>query len=213
MLTAHHRGLTLLALNKLLSADRITLSPPLAALMLADVLRSLHDLRQEGLVYLGARPSALHLCVQSRVLFRDLSLARMSQASKDKLSITKNTAPYFAPEMIAGEPPGPRADIYATGVTLYEQLVGRPVYGDLPVEQVLEKVVQSGPNLDRLRIAKAPAGLIQIVARAVAIVPEHRFNSALEMAQALETWLASGPGTSMYTLGALVRQYTPRGNA
>ena len=57
----------------------------------------------------------------------DFGIARHLMAD-DRLTdkgVVLGTMPYLAPEVMTGAEPGPRADIYALGVVLYEMLTGR----------------------------------------------------------------------------------------
>lgn len=99
------------------------------------------------------------------------------------------TPAYMAPEQTLGdsENVGAAADIFALGAMLYQMLTGRlPFPGNSSWETL--KAVQSvepvAPSVWNLQI---PKRLEEIVLKCLSKVPEDRFRSAEELAQALET--------------------------
>lgn len=94
---------------------------------------------------------------------------------------------YMAPEQLRGAPVDRRVDVFTASVVLWETLTGRRVFeGDDPniyVARLLDGQVESpldvAPHL--------PAPLAEIVMRGLASDPADRFDTAREMARALET--------------------------
>ncbi|HET7739008.1 MAG TPA: serine/threonine-protein kinase [Tepidiformaceae bacterium] len=82
------------------------------------------------------------------------------------------TLPYLAPEVIAGEPPSPRSDIYALGATLFECLAGTPPRpgGWLALP----------PDVDVTR------ELGDVLVHSLHPEPQRRFKSVDELIEALE---------------------------
>ncbi len=80
-----------------------------------------------------------------------------------------------------------RSDIYAVGVTLYFLLTGRvPFEGDAPTAIMLAQLEHNViPPSARLG-EPLPAGLDVLVLRAMAKRPADRYQSALELRQALD---------------------------
>jgi serine/threonine-protein kinase len=99
------------------------------------------------------------------------------------------TPEYMSPEQSLGLPVDARSDVYATGVLLFQILTGRvPFTGSSPVEIMMQHNDKPPPAPSSL----APglhAGLERIVLRALAKPPEHRFQSAAELAEALTSLL------------------------
>ena len=200
MVTSYTRGASLWKLGQL--------SAGLAARAVALALRALNALHQDGLAYMGIRPSALLLGAQGSLLFDDLAFARLVGDPPRALPLSRSVAPFFAPELIAGEAPSPRADLYAAGVTLFELLSPTPKAHS--IDEALTRTVQGGPDLLRLHAAGAPDPLIRIIGCALAMAPERRFSTAVEMADALERWLLRAPQCGPDALNALVERHAPR---
>jgi serine/threonine protein kinase len=93
------------------------------------------------------------------------------------------TPAYAAPEVFRGEEPGAPADVYALGATLYALLAGRPPrwpeVGTPSVASVLY------PDAPIAAVAGVPAGISEVLRRAMAPDPEDRYASAAEFRDAL----------------------------
>ena len=102
------------------------------------------------------------------------------------------TPPYMSPEQAVGDHDriGPASDVYSLGATLYCVLVGHPPFtGDSAVEVLARVRAGVFPSPRRLRRSIDPA-LETICLKAMATRPEDRYATTLEMAEAIEKWLA-----------------------
>ena len=97
---------------------------------------------------------------------------------------------HMAPEQIEGAEVDERADIFASGVLLYECIVGAlPFRGNNPA-QVLRRVLEGlypSAETERPTVGKRWSALVD---RALAHAPEDRFASAGELSTAVEAELA-----------------------
>src|SRR5205807_369961 len=102
---------------------------------------------------------------------------------------------YMSPEQAGGQLDQlvPASDIYSLGVTLYELLTGTvPVHGQQAAE-ILAKVRRGDWLTPRKVRQDVPAPLEAICCKAMALQPERRYRSALELAADIEHWLADEP--------------------
>jgi serine/threonine-protein kinase len=98
------------------------------------------------------------------------------------------TPEYMAPEQIRGTPVDRRADVYAAGVLLYELLTGRVPFVGRTTEEVFEQQLRHPPPAiaeiaPQLRV---PEGIDDVLRKALAKRPKHRYANVLELAEALE---------------------------
>jgi WD40 repeat protein/serine/threonine protein kinase len=102
------------------------------------------------------------------------------------------TPRYMSPEQASGEPErvGPASDIYSLGAILYCVLIGHAPFPDGDLSSVLGRARRGiFPAPRRLRRSVDPA-LEAICLKAMALEPADRYATALDLAGALETWLA-----------------------
>jgi serine/threonine-protein kinase len=100
------------------------------------------------------------------------------------------TALYMPPEVIQGEAPDARSDLYSLGVTLYERVSGRPPFeADSAVSLMMMHVRNPPPDLRALR-AGVPDALIAVIGKALAKRRDDRYRSIDDLAAALKQVLA-----------------------
>jgi serine/threonine-protein kinase len=95
----------------------------------------------------------------------------------------------MAPEQILGKPVDPRADVYSTGVILYEMLTGVPPYSRGDHMAVMYQHVQ-GKARPPIEINKRlPQALSDLVMKAMAVDKMKRYQSMDELRLALEPYV------------------------
>jgi len=95
---------------------------------------------------------------------------------------------YMAPEQILGKKVDQRADIYATGVILYEMLTGVPPYARGDHMAVMYQHVQ-GKARKPIEVNPAlPQALSDVVVKAMAVDKAARFQTMDELRVALEAF-------------------------
>ena len=97
------------------------------------------------------------------------------------------TAGYMAPEQIRGQPTDERADLFALGAILFELMTGRRAFDrDSRVETLNAVLHDDVPALGDAA-ANVPVALDRIVRRCLDKDPDARFQSARDLAFALDT--------------------------
>ncbi len=101
------------------------------------------------------------------------------------------TPDYFSPEQALGNPSlDARSDIFALGAILYELLTGVPPFRAESLTAQVEMICKDDPVLPRRINSAVPGDLQNVCLKALEKDPAARYNSALEMADDLERYLA-----------------------
>jgi hypothetical protein len=178
------------------------------ARQLLDALTAAHN---AGIVHRDLKPDNVFLLRSRRsqadfVKLLDFGISKFGGTST-ALSMTRTGAvmgtPYYmAPEQAKGSREvDHRVDLYAIGVILYEALAGQvPFLADTFNELLFKIVLEQPPPLVQLAPDLDPS-FEQIVIKAMAREPGERFQTALELQQALDEW-AARTGHSAHSTGA-----------
>jgi serine/threonine protein kinase len=108
------------------------------------------------------------------------------------------TPAYMSPEQAAGRLDllGPASDIYSLGATLYALLTGTAPFDESDKGELLQQVQRGAWLAPRQLKADTPAALDAICRKAMALKPEDRYATVLELADDIEHWLADEPVTA-----------------
>ena len=160
--------------------------------ILTQIADALHFLHTRGTIHRDLKPGNLLLGERNHVWLADFGLAKQV-GGVNTLTAAGNlmgTPYYMAPELI-DQPASTSSDIYALGVVIYEMLTGRvPFQGRTPVSICLKHLREPLPVPSRLNPQLSPA-LDQVLFRALAKTPSHRFSTPHELAAAYQTALTS----------------------
>ncbi|TQL69252.1 serine/threonine-protein kinase [Nocardioides albertanoniae] len=148
------------------------IEPILSAMTAAHAIGIVHrDIKPENVLIITGAAS-----ISQRVKVADFGLARvMTNNSSDATTGTLvGTVSYLAPEAVTESKSGPRTDVYAAGVVLYELLTGRkPHSGPSPVDIAYKHVHEDIPPPSKAAPG-VPRYVDALVARATARDPEMR---------------------------------------
>ena len=177
---------------------------PLPYRTVADYVRQAADglsyAHSRGLVHRDVKPANLLVDKSGTVKILDLGLVRFSDEVQGSLTVEYDenmigTVDYLAPEQaMNSHKADARADIYSLGCTLYFMLTGNPPFpeGTIP-QRVMMHQTSEPPSVRKVR-SDAPEGLLSICSRMMAKKPENRYQSAADVSQALNSWMAGGSG-------------------
>ena len=148
---------------------------------------------RSGIVHRDIKPQNVMLDRAGTVKVMDFGIARAGDSGMTEAGSILGTAQYLAPEQAKGYPVDERSDLYSVGVVLYEMLTGTvPFKGDSAVTVAL-KHVNELPREPSELVPGMPYALNQIVLKAMAKDPAHRYQSASEFARDLRAAKEGGP--------------------
>ena len=96
------------------------------------------------------------------------------------------TVGYMSPEQVRGATADRRTDIFALGAILYEMLTGRRAFSGESMIETMTAILRDEPLELALSERSLPPGLMRLVAHCLQKRPEQRFQSAQDVAFALE---------------------------
>ncbi|MEO7734630.1 MAG: serine/threonine-protein kinase, partial [Kofleriaceae bacterium] len=164
------------------------------------------DGRPLNLVHRDVNPANVVITFGGEVKVIDFGVAKSTASVQTLTGTIKGKIAYMAPEQLLGRDVDHRADIFSVGVMLWEMLTGRRLFRrDSDAATLCAIMNESIPPPSALR-PDVPLELDRIVARAVARSPSDRFDTAEQMAGALDDFMASAPRFEARALGARMEE-------
>jgi Tol biopolymer transport system component/tRNA A-37 threonylcarbamoyl transferase component Bud32 len=155
-----------------------------------EIVEGLAAAHARGLVHRDVKPSNVMVTTHGHVKLLDFGLAQEdvvstpgdeTRTSPSRHGSHAGTPHYMAPEQAVGEPVTARADLFATGVVLFECLTGKlPFAGTSPYDYVRHLLSDDPRSLDRLA-PTAPVDLVRLIERCLEKTPANRPASAAEV--------------------------------
>ena len=121
----------------------------------------------------------------------DFGVAQVAQSEHESRSdAVKGKFGYLSPEQTLAKPLDGRSDVFALGICLYETLTMKRLYKRPNQFETFKAILQDPVPSIRAIDDSLPADLDAIVQKALAKSASDRYQSAGELQQALEEWLA-----------------------
>ena len=170
-----------------LLAQEGPLPPERAVRICAQIADALEAAHEQGLVHRDVKPANILVGRADHAYLSDFGLIRRSEVSR---GITKTgqfmgTIDYVAPEQIKGQAVDGRADVYSLGCVLYECLTGEPPFRRETEVATLYAHLEDPRPVPSAEVPTVPPALDEVVASAMAKVPDERFTTAGELGAAL----------------------------
>src|SRR5690625_4527656 len=135
-----------------------------------------------GLIHRDVKPQNVLIDESGTIKITDFGIAMaLSATSLTQTNSIVGSVHYISPEQARGGTATKKSDKYALGIVLYELLTGRiPFSGDTPVAIALKHLQTDTPSVKEIT-----KSVENIVLKATAKNPLHRYDSANEMGVAL----------------------------
>lgn len=179
------------------------------AVQIAKALSAAHE---KGIVHRDLKPENLFITSDGRVKILDFGLAKLTEKAPVPVSeetllsagrsatdagTVLGTMGYMAPEQLRAQAVDHRADLFAFGAVLYEMLSGQRAFrGETPADTISAILDKEPPDLPSVG-ARIPPALARVVERCLEKAPAARFQSAHDLAFALDS--LSSPSDSGQT--------------
>ena len=160
-----------------------------ALLIVRQVALALDYAHSQHFVHRDIKPSNILVADDGHYLLADFGLVLPQDATPLTRSGIPGTPEYMSPEQAQGVRVDGRSDIYSLGITLYEMLAGvLPFTGDTPWVVINKHIREAPPPLSHIHAGIPPAVRV-LTEKAIAKRPEDRFQTAAQLASAIDAIL------------------------
>ncbi|MET0554320.1 MAG: protein kinase [Vicinamibacteria bacterium] len=195
--------------------EKGALAPRKAVEVAVQMARGLAAAHDKGIVHRDVKPANVFVCHDGRVKILDFGLAHVTAAPGSALETQSlaeqgrltaegtllGTIAYMSPEQARQQEVDARSDVFSLGTVCYEMLAGRrPFVGASPAD-TLSAILRSEPPSIEPERGPVPPWLERIVRRCLEKEPAERFQSARDVAFALDAL----DGTSGVSVAAAPR--------
>src|SRR5262245_43628635 len=145
------------------------------------ITRGLSCAHAAGIVHRDLKPGNVMLLPDGEVKILDFGLAKALNESAAQTDGLFGTVSYMAPEQIRGAAVDARADLWATGVVLYEMLTGRKPFGGEREVAIAHAIVHEEPEAPGVLRDGLPEPVDELVLGLLQKDPDSRYSSAEEL--------------------------------
>ncbi len=164
------------------------------AIQAARGLQAIHDV---GVVHRDFKTPNIMREPDGAIRLMDFGIAKATTEGSGRLTATGmvvGTPEFMSPEQCRGLAVDARSDIYALGVVIFELFTGHvPFQGDSLMATLL-KHTEEPPPLEGPGSEGLPPGVVPVLRKALAKLPEERWSRASDVAVALEAARAQAAG-------------------
>lgn len=170
--------------------DSAPLPPVEAVEIMKQLTSAIANAHHNQIIHRDIKPQNILMDDQLHVKITDFGIAMaLSATSFTQTNSVLGTVHYLSPEQARGGTATKKSDIYALGIVLFELLTGKlPFSGESAVSIALKHLQTETPSVRDLR-PEIPQSLENVVMKATAKDPMHRYRSVEEMQRDLETVL------------------------
>lgn len=195
--------------DQLVKRSRGGLPPERAVYIVREAAKGLDSAHRRGLLHRDVKPANILVAEdadgEDQVLVTDFGIAR---ALDQTTALTSTgampaTLPFASPEQIEGQALDHRSDIYSLGCTLYVMLTGLLPFPRESQVAVINAHLTEPPPRVTLQNPSWPVEMDEVIARAMAKDPAHRYSSCRQLASAAQAALSGSDGVDRPTVPAL----------
>jgi hypothetical protein len=165
----------------------------------AQIARGLAAAHDKQIAHRDLKPANVFLTPTGGVKILDFGLARRTaepiELTEAPTTMSPATTPgtvlgtvgYMSPEQVRGEPTDHRTDFFSLGCVLYEMLTGQPAYRRNTAAETMSAILRDDPPDPGTLNVNVPPAVLRTLRRCLEKRPQERFESARDLAFALES--------------------------
>jgi HEAT repeat protein len=173
-----------------LASESLPLLLPRGLKIMDDICQGMSVAHNANIVHRDLKPQNILINEHDLIKIVDFGLAAGVSPTDSRLtqrSARMGTPTYMAPEQVRGGAIDTRTDIYSLGIIMYELFTGKPPYvGKDPIEVVFQHV-EGKPRAPRDLAPDLPPALEAIILKAMAVLPDDRFQNVDTLRDTLAT--------------------------
>lgn len=167
-----------------------SMSPEEALPIMKQIVSAIANAHHNGIVHRDIKPQNILMDTEGNVKITDFGIAMaLSATAHTKTNSVIGTVHYLSPEQARGGFATKKSDIYSMGIVFYELLTGElPFSAETAVAIALKHLQEKTPSI-RNRFPSVPQSVENVILKATAKDPLHRYDSSDEMYDDLLTVL------------------------
>jgi len=168
-------------------SERKPLCEEEAVSIFVQVLSALEAANKEEIIHRDIKPANIMITDENRVKVMDFGIAKLPSLSMTVTGMVLGTPYYMSPEQIAGKKVDIRSDIFSVGTVLYEVMTGEKPFVGESTATITYKIMALDPTPPAVINRNLSQPMADIIVKALAKNPDHRFQTPTEMMLALRT--------------------------
>ena len=184
-----------LTLDKVIHSTSETLSVERCVDIISQVCRGLQAAHERGLVHRDLKPTNIFILRGDSVKIIDFGVAHLVD-TQSSIGL-KGTLMYMAPEQILMQKPSALTDLFSLAVVCFEMLARRRPFDGATREEIADQIVRVIPPPASQFNPAVSLAVSQVVHKALAKQPYHRFSSVKEFGDALNKAFRKEPIESL----------------
>jgi len=149
-----------------------------------DMLRALSVAHGHGVVHGDIKPAnIMYDTARDTYILTDFGAARSGKRERNAEQVIVGTPAYMSPEQLEGRKLDGRSDLFSLAVTLYHLLSGHQPFSGDNLPELKKNIIGLEPDLNHLTL---PAGITEVIHKALQKKPYMRFADAQQMLTSVE---------------------------
>jgi serine/threonine-protein kinase len=151
--------------------------------MAGQIAEALHHAHAQDIVHRDLKPANIMLLSSGQLKIMDFGIAKLPASDLTAAGQLFGTPSYMSPEQAGGTTVDARSDIFSLGCVLYELLTATRAFGGPTLPAILTRVMKEDPPPPSRVVPGIPAGVDEVVARALAKSPTDRYPNGHALAE------------------------------